>query len=549
MIDVIIAGAGPCGLLLACELAAAGIRPLVLERLPEPSAEPKANGLVGQVVPLLGRRGLHESLSGTAEPPQPNGSYFMFAAMPLNLRVLERSPVYTLPVPQQRIVEVLERRALELGAEIRRGAELIGITQHADGVSVRVSGPGGPAELRGRFLVGADGAHSATRKLAGIGFPGVSYDRTTTRTAHVTIPANLVDPEAGALTVPGYGTIPPFLPHRNDRGGISYAPFPGHPPLVSTTEWDQPATDGPMTLGELRASIARVLGVEVPLDPPPGDGPHVLRRLVGGNTRVADRFRDRRVFLVGDAAHVFATGGGPGLNVGLQDSLNLGWKLAAELNGHAPPDLLDSYDSERRHAAERTLLSARAQSALIAPGGDVTALRDVFAELMTDEPAVRRLADLVAGADIHYDMGESGHPLVGRCAEDLELDTAHGPTRLSELARTARPLLLDLSGSAVRTDRAADAAAAVPSGEVGPAGVDEPAGDCGLAEVVAEWAGQVDYVRARPRGGAPALALLLRPDSYVAWAAGGPESTDLEALRAALVRWFGVPAQHVHQGR
>ncbi|WP_228538149.1 FAD-dependent monooxygenase [Nocardia sp. XZ_19_385] len=517
MIDVIIAGAGPCGLMLACELGAAGIRTLVLERLPEPSAEPKANGLVGQVVPLMDRRGLHERLSGSAEPPQPNSSYFMFAGLPLNLSVLEQSPVYTLPVPQRRSVEVLEQRAVELGAEIRRGTELVGIRQRADGVSVEVSGPAGTEELVARFLVGADGAHSATRKLAGIDFPGISYDRTTTRTAHVTVPADWVDPASGALVVPGYGSIPPFLPHRNDRGGISYAPFPGHPPLVSTTEWDQPAIEEPMTLEELRASISRVLGVEVPLDPPAGDGPHVLRRLVGGNTRVAGRFRDGRVFLVGDAAHVFATGGGPGLNVGLQDALNLGWKLAAELAGHAPAELLDSYDSERRSAAERTLLSARAQSALIAPGGDVTALRAVLGELMTDEATVRRLADLVAGADISYDLGESEHPLVGRCAPDLELDTADGPARLSELARTARPLLLDL------------------------------AGDADLADLVSEWKDRVDYVAARPRGAAPATALLLRPDSYVAWAA--PNSAARETLRTALNRWFGVPVRLAHLAR
>ncbi|MEV0246689.1 FAD-dependent monooxygenase [Nocardia sp. NPDC050712] len=517
MIDVIIAGAGPCGLLLACELGAAGIRPLVLESLPEPSAEPKANGLVGQVVPLLDRRGLHEALSGSAEPPRPNNSYFMFAALPLNLSVLEQSPLYTLPVPQRRLVEVLEQRARALGAEIRRGTEVVGLTQREDAVTVRVSGPAGTAELHGRYLVGADGSHSATRKLTGIDFPGVSYDRTTTRTAHATVPADWVDATTGALVVPGYGSIAPFLPHRNDRGGVSYAPFPGHPPLVSTTEWDQPATAEPMRLDELRASLARVLAVEVPLGPPPGAGPHVLRRLTGGNTRVAERFRSGRVFLVGDAAHVFAAGGGPGLNVGLQDSLNLGWKLAAALAGHAPGDLLDTYDRERRHAAERTLLSARAQSALLAPGGDITALREVLGELLADAATVCRLAELVAGSDIHYDRGDSEHPLVGRCAPDLELETAAGPVRLSELARTARPLLLDLTG------------------------------DPDLAAVAADWDDRVDYVAARPRGAAPASALLLRPDSYIAWAA--PDSAAPETLRAALTRWFGIPARQPHLAR
>ncbi|MFC9895705.1 FAD-dependent monooxygenase [Nocardia sp. NPDC127579] len=512
MIDVVIAGAGPCGLLLACELGAAGIRPLVLERLPEPSVEPKANGLVGQVVPLLDRRGLHEELSGSAEPPRPSDSYFMFSALPLNLGVLDRSPVYTLPVPQRRIVEVLEQRALELGAEIRRGTELVGMKTSEDIVTVTITGPDGDEELHARYLVGADGAHSVTRKLSGIDFPGVSYDRTTTRTAHVTVPVEWVDPGTGALRVPGYGAIAPFVPHRTEHGGISYAPFPGHPPLLSTTEWDQPEIAEPMCLAELEASVARVLGAPIPVRPPSGAGPHALRRLVGGNSRVAERFRHGRVFLVGDAAHVFATGGGPGLNVGLQDSLNLGWKLAAEIAGHAPPELLDSYDTERRHAAERTLTSARAQAALIAPGGDVTALREVLGELMADESTVRRLADLVAGSDIHYDLGESGHPLVGRCAPELELENG---VRLSELVRTARPLLLDLTGE--------------------------------WAELAAEWGESVDYVAGRARGDAPASALLLRPDSYVAWAA--PNSAAHQTLRAALTRWFGIPAHHAHQAR
>ncbi|MEU8897575.1 FAD-dependent monooxygenase [Nocardia sp. NPDC048505] len=517
MIDVVIVGAGPCGLLLACELALAGARPVVLERLARPDAEPKANGLVGQVVPLLDRRGLHENLSGSAEPPQPNGSYFMFGALPLNLGLLERSPVYTLPVPQRRIVAVFEERARELGVEIRRGVEVVGLAPDDDGVTVRL---GGGATLRGRFLVGADGGHSVTRKLAGIGFPGVSYDRTTTRTAHATVPAEWIDPTTGALVVPGYGAIAPFLPHRNDRGGLSFAPFPGHPPLVSTTEWDQPATTDPMTLGELRASAERVLGVPMPLGPPAGAGPHALRRLVGGNSRVAERFRDGRILLVGDAAHVFATGGGPGLNVGLQDALNLGWKLAAELAGHAPPGLLDSYDTERRHAAARTLLSARAQAALIAPGGDVTALREVAGELLTEEPVVRRLADLLAGTDIRYDPGEGSHPLVGYCAPELEVvrlsDTAEpGVTRLGELARTGRPLLLDLDGA--------------------------------YAESISGWADRVDYVRARARGAAPVAALLLRPDSYVAWAAD--DSAAQESLRSALTSWFGIPAQRAHLAR
>ncbi|GAA3229866.1 FAD-dependent monooxygenase [Nonomuraea helvata] len=513
--DVVIAGGGPNGLMLACELALAGVRPIVLEHLAAPSAEPKANGLLGQVVRMVDRRGLYERLSGSEGPPQPNSAYFMFAAMGLDLSLLADSPVYGLAVPQLRIVQVLEERARELGVEIRREHEITGLTQDDDSVMVEVSGPDGTYRLSSRYLVGADGAHSLTRKLAGIGFPGVTYDRTTVRSAHATVPAEWVDPATGALNVPGYGAVPPFLPHRTERGGFSYAPLPGHSPLINTSEWDQPEPDAPMTLDELRESVRRVLGADVPLGPPAGEGPHVLRRLTRGNTRMAERFSDRRVFLVGDAAHVYAAaGGGPGLNLGLQDAINLGWKLAAELRGGAPVGLLDSYETERRQAARRMIMNAQAQSALIGPGSDVTELRELFTELLGYRDNVQHLAELIAGADVRYDMGESGdHPLAGRFAPDMSLLTADGPVRLAELTRSARPLLVDLTESGCLTGALS-----------------------GRHETA------VDLLTARPEPPAPAAtALLLRPDSYVAWASSSPRPgpEELKALQAALERWFG----------
>ncbi|MFD6454193.1 FAD-dependent monooxygenase, partial [Nocardia sp. NPDC060220] len=428
----------------------------------------------------------------------------------LDLSLLDASPVFGLAAPQHHIAQVLEQRAVELGAAIRRGHEVVGLTQDDDMVTVDVAGPDGTYRLRARYLVGADGVHSVTRTLAGIGFPGVTYDRATSRAAHATVPADWVDPTTGVLTVPGYGTVQPFLPLRTEHGGFSYAPFPGHSPLISTIEWDQPETDAPMSLDELRASVDRVLAADIPLGAPSGQEPHVLRRLSGGNTRIADRFRDRRVFLIGDAAHIYTAGGGPGLNLGLQDAANLGWKLAADIRGNAPTDLLDSYEAERRQAASRMVTYAQAQSALIAPGSDVTALRELFTELLRDQDTVQRLAALTAGADIRYDTGgPDTHPLIGRFAPDMELTTPNGTVRLAELTRTARPLLLDLTGNT------------------------------GLAETLPEWHDQLDIVTARPQPGSP-TALLLRPDCYVAWATASPcpDSSDRQALRTALQRCF-----------
>jgi 2-polyprenyl-6-methoxyphenol hydroxylase-like FAD-dependent oxidoreductase len=513
MYDVVIAGAGPNGLMLACELRLAGLRPVVLERLTERSTEPRANGLVGQVVRMLDRRGLYESLAGVAGAPEPVGD-FVFGALPLRLDVLEDNPLYLLGVPQIRIEEVLQERALELGVEIRRGHELAGLSQTAEAVTAQIAGPDGDYELQSQYFVGADGGRSLTRKLVGIEFPGVTQDTRVSRTASVTVPAGWVDPATLALTVPGYGTIPAFRHQRTEQGLFVFAPFPGRLPAVSTGEWSGP-TDGVVTFAEVRDSVERVLGVEVPLTPSTGDGPHILRRVVGGNSRLADRFREGRVLLVGDAAHVHSAIGGPGLNLGLQDAVNLGWKLAAEIQGWAPAGLLDSYESERRPVGQRVVMHTQAQSALTAAGSEVTALRELFGELLENPQNVQHLADLMSGADTRYFEGP--HPLTGRWAPDLVLDRDDGPIRLADLTRTARPLLLDFSPDASFAGLLASV----------------PAGSRGRVEVVAA---------STETTGAP-VAMLLRPDGYVAWAADGVGESELDGLRAALGEWFGVPDQ------
>jgi len=532
--DVVIAGAGPNGLMLACELRLAGVHPVVLERLPEPRRENRANGLVGQVVRMLDHRGLYQPLAGKAEPPLPIPAFF-FGAVPMDLHMLDDNPFYLLPVPQTRIERVLAERAAELGVEVRWGHELTGLSQHADTVNVEVTGPNGRYEISSRYVVGADGAHSTTRKLAGIGFPGAASDDIVTRIAEVAVPDEFVDPATGRLNLPVYGYISPMY-HRTEQGVFAYARLPAGPDMVFTVEWTTGGidTDASLTLEELHDSIYRVMGADLPLRPPDvrgpdrvdrsivvntrladryrdGRGPHRLDRSIGVNTRLADRYRDGRVPLVGDAAHVHFVIGGPGLNLGLQDAVNLGWKLAATIRGAAPPGLLDTYDAERRPVGERVAMHSQAQLALLAPGTEVTALRELFTELLRDQHTVAHIANMMAGADIRYEMGvRDTHQLVGRWAPDLLLETDNGPVRLAELTTTARPLLLDLTE------------------------------DASLTTAADGWRDRVDTVTAHTED-ASTTGLLLRPDCYIAWATDTscPDHHDRESLRTALTTWFG----------
>lgn len=524
--DVVIAGGGPNGLLLACELALAGVQPLVLERLPEPSDEPKANGMGGQVVRVLDCRGLYERFSGHPGPPEPVPWYF-FAAFPLELATLEHNPFYVLPVPQPRMVRLLEERARELGVRIRRGHQLTELSQDDNGVTIDVQAPDGGYQLRTRFLVGADGGHSVVRKHAGIAFPGVTMTDTISRVGHVTLPESMLIRATGELDVPELGRLP-FGFTRTETGGFAFAEIEPGRPIVGATEWGRSEPldeDTPMTLDELGDSVRRVLGVELPIGPPSGPGPHMLRRMCGQNTRQAETYRRGRVLLVGDAAHVHSSMGGPGLNLGMQDAVNLGWKLAAEIQGWAPAGLLDSYEAERYPVGERVAMHTQAQSALMAPGGEVTALRELFAELLRDKETLAHIADLLAGSDVRYPMpgpdGEEVHPLVGRFAPDLPLRTANGVTRVAEVLRAARPVLVLLD-----VERQAR-----------------------LVEIAYRWTDRIQVVAAESTESTgatepSAAALLIRPDGYVAWAmsAGEPDVDDRTGLESALTTWFGVPA-------
>ena len=501
MTEVVIAGAGPNGLLLAAELCLAGVRPIVVEKLAEPDGVRRANGLVGQVVPFLHRRGLFEQLTGSPAPaPAPR---HIFGAFPVSFADLDRNPMYLLPKPQHEIEQTLAAHALSLGAEIRRGHGLAGFVQDEDAITVAVDGPDGRYDLNAEYLVGADGGHSTVRKLAGIGFPGVTRDNSVSRSANVRLPQSLIDPATGGLVTES-GVVPPFQHYRTETGVFVFAPFDPANPAVSTTEFgpsDLP-DDAPATIADLRSSVRRVLGTDLPMEPPVGPGPFLLRRLATANTRIADAYRAGRVLLLGDAAHVHSAIGGPGLNLGLQDAANLAWKLAAKVRGWAPPALLDSYEAERRPVSERVVMHTQAQSALVAPGPEVTALRELFGELLAYQDIRQHVADLMSGADIHYGTD----PQTGRWAPDLPLAD---PAPLLAAYRAARPVLVDLTRDAV------------------------------LGDVALPWQDRVTTFASTATGAAP-TALLIRPDGYVAWASSD-EQPDVEALRAALMRWFGAP--------
>src|SRR5271156_4443990 len=457
MNDVVIAGAGPNGLMLASELGLAGVRPVVLEPLAGPNPQRRANGITGQAVRLLDHRGLYSVLAGTPDPPQPS-PWVMFAAMALDLTGVPDPQHFMFPVQQPRLVQILAQRVRDDGADLRWGHRLAGFDQHADGVVVQVDGPDGPYELPAKYLVGADGGTSQTRKLAGIDFPGMtSHDAVARMAFGVVPPDDWVDPVTGALEIPGWGRVPPAPFYRAEHGVFACRRM-GDRAMLITLELarsaqedliDDDEDDTPVSLAEIEASVKRVLGADVPLRRVSPEAPLDMRRFYGINSRIASAYRSGRVFLVGDAAHVHSPLGGPGLNLGLQDAVNLGWKLAAVIAGGAEPALLDTYEVERRPAAERVIMHSRAQLALIRPGTEVTALRELFSELLTNPETVHRLSDLVSGNDNRYAAADDAHPLAGRWVPDFAVVSADGTRRVAELARNGKPLLIDLTDGAV----------------------------------------------------------------------------------------------------
>ncbi|GAA1694274.1 FAD-dependent monooxygenase [Fodinicola feengrottensis] len=478
--DVVVCGAGPVGLMLSCELALADISVVVLEKRLENSVVPRANGIVGQPVRLLELRGLLAGFSaGRYAGPVPS---YPFGDVLMDLSLIPDVRLPALLIPQPELERLLADRAVELGATIRRGHEVTAFSQSADRVTVQVRQDDDSYELSPRYLVGCDGGHSVVRQQAGIAFPG-SADPEVLRMGHFRAPEAAGLYTNAGLDVPGFGRLQRGW-NRTPRGAVLAMSLQPGVVIAGVREpGEAPRDKASLTLPELQASARRVLGGELPL----GEPIWLSQVVVQG--RLAQRYRDGRVFLAGDAAHLFPAGGA--LTVGLPDAVNLGWKLAAALIDRA--DLLDTYEAERRPIAKRALLQTRAQAALTQAAGDNgVALRELLGELLTYAGPLRHLVALMDGSDRRFDTIPGGHPLTGRFVPALPLKS---------FLRNGKPILLDLA--------------------------DRPA----VRAIADGWPVEVVI---RPYDARPTAALLVRPDGYVAWAG---DERDLDGLHAAVARW------------
>lgn len=482
--SVIIVGAGPTGLMLASELRLAGADVTVLERLNEPSGESRGLGFTARTLEVFRQRGLMERFGEVA-----TSSAGHFGGVPLDFAVLDGIHFSANGIPQWTTERVLTEWAVELGADIHRGTELVKVADLGDTVEAVVRTEDGDRTLRASYLVGCDGGRSTVRRIMGFDFPG----------SEPTMEMFLAD-------IVGADLPPRPIGVRTPGGMVMNAPIGSGVDRIIVCERAQVPRprEAPPAFTEVSASWFRLTGEDISAARP------LWTSSFTDSARQATEYRRGRVFLAGDAAHVHLPAGGQGLNVGVQDAVNLGWKLGAAVAGTAPDALLDTYHAERHPVGARVLMNTQAQGLLYLRGTEVEPLRELFAELMSYEKVNRHLAAMVSGLEIRYEGGADDHPLLGRRLPPRDLLVDGEPTDTQRLLRSARGVLIDLVG------------------------------DPALRRKAEPWRERVDLVTAstRPDGeGLPGTrALLVRPDGYVAWTDPGREEPT-EALR----RWFGAP--------
>lgn len=479
--EVVIVGAGPTGLMLAAELALARIDVVVVERRDSQElAGTRAGGLHARTIELLDQRGIADRFLAAGRTAQVAG----LALIPLDIADFPTRHPYGLALAQNRIEHLLADWARELAVPILRGREVTGFTQDDAGVDVTLDDG---RVLRADYLVGCDGGRSLVRKRAGIDFPG--WDATT----------SFLIAEVSLAETPVWGV------RRDEKGMHALGKMEDGERVRVLIEQPAAALAEEPTLGDLRAALVATYGTDYGVH----DAVWISR--FGDATRQAAQYRARRVLLAGDAAHVHSPAGGQGLNLGVHDGVNLGWKLAQVVRGTSADTLLDTYQAERHPITARALQTTMAATALNRGDDRTKAMRAIVSELLAMDAPRRRLGGLMSGLDVHYDLG-AGHPLLGRRMPDRDLVAASGPQRVFTLLHAARPVLLELGGS----DRL----------DVGP------------------WADRLRCVAARTDGAwelpvlgavAPPSAVLIRPDGYVAWVGDGTDA----GLRAALTTWCG----------
>ncbi|MDT0342667.1 rifampin monooxygenase [Streptomyces litchfieldiae] len=478
MFDVIIAGCGPAGAMLAAELRLHGVRVLVLEKETEPVSFVRIVGLHIRSIELMAMRGLLDRILEHGRR-RPAAGFFAAIAKPVP-KGLDSAHAYLLGIPQPVIVRLLEEHAIQLGARVRRGCAVAGFEQDDEGVTVELAHGGTPGkgeQLRTRYLVGCDGGRSTVRKLLGVGFPG-EPSRTETLMGEMEVGVPQEEIAAKVTEI-----------HATD-GRFSLTPFGDGAYRVVVPAAGVSDRAEPPTLEDFRRELRAIAGTDFGVH-----SPRWLSRF-GDATRLAERYRVGRVLLAGDAAHIHPPIGGQGLNLGVQDAFNLGWKLAAQIRGWAPETLLDTYQAERRPVAADVLDNTRAQTELLSTEPGPQAVRRLLTELMDFDEVNRHLIEKITAIGIRYDFGE-GPDLLGRRLRDIDLKQGD----LYGLLHHGRGLLLD------RTERL----------------------------IAGGWSDRVDYL-ADPTAELDVPCVLLRPDGHVAWI--GDDQQDLDDH---LSRWFGEP--------